>query len=301
VHVLVYGIRLFFVLSAVLTLTLATARTSLAQPSNSWTKPTSGNWEEPFWSLGRLPMVGDQVFVNSPGWKAVAIGASTMRDFPASMQMQELTIASPVDSFNTLLVNFTGFETPVKVTGCFTVESNAAAIVLGSLLHVTNTGDFILNGTMIQADFSQVRTLVMHLGAQASDAAYHFTNGVFSAHRVLVDSRSLFNQEGGSSTISNLSLINHGQFRLAGGDLVGGQASIGNGTSGFFTQLGGHARWTNSVNSVRRLYVSGRHADRVGTVGWHAKFSWRQRTCGIHAERRHQYSRYALCRQQRYR
>src|SRR4051794_36731174 len=38
-------------------LTVATTA-SVAQPINTWTKPTSGNWEEPFWSLGRLPMAG---------------------------------------------------------------------------------------------------------------------------------------------------------------------------------------------------------------------------------------------------
>src|SRR2546425_2476828 len=225
----------------VVVLTVATTG-SVAQPINIWTKSTSGNWEEPFWSMGRLPMAGDQVFVNNPGWKAVAIGASTMRNFPGSMEMQDLTVASPVDSFNTLLVNFTGFETPVKVTGRFTVESSAAAIVLGSLLHVTNTREFILNGTMRQADFSQVRTLMIHLGFQGSDAAYHLSNGVFSADHVLVDSRGLFNQEGGSSAISNLLLRNEGEFRLAGGELVGGQASIGDGRYAVFTQLGGDGR-----------------------------------------------------------
>src|SRR5947207_7877105 len=171
----------------VVVLTVATTA-SVAQPINTWTKSTSGNWGEPFWSMGRLPMAGDRVFVNNPGWKAVAIGASTMRNFPGSMEMQDLTVASPVDSFNTLLVNFTGFETPVKVTGRLTVESNAAAIVLGSLLHVTNAGEFILNGTMRQADFSQVRTLMIQLGFEASGAAYHFSNGVFSADHVLVES-----------------------------------------------------------------------------------------------------------------
>src|ERR1051325_10801966 len=257
----------------------------IAANVNSWTKPNSGNWEEPYWSLGRLPMSGDSVFINNPGWKAVAIGASTLRDFPASMEMQDLTIASPVDSFNTLLVNFTGFERPVKVTGRFTVESSAAAIVLGSLLHVTNTGDFIVNGTVRQADFSQVRTLALHLGSEAFDSAYYFSNGLFAANVVLVDSRSLFNQDGGSGSVSNLSLINQGQFRLVGGELVGGQVSVGNGSAGTFAHLGGSGQLGLDCTQLRCrcLYPGRGNAHGAGNVGGQAKLSWRKRTCGIHA------------------
>jgi hypothetical protein len=55
---------------------------------NSWTKPTSGYWEEQSsWSLGVLPNSSQSVYITNPGWKAVAIGANTAQNFPASMQI----------------------------------------------------------------------------------------------------------------------------------------------------------------------------------------------------------------------
>src|SRR5436190_10149292 len=83
---------------------------SSSQTINSWMKPSSGYWEEAQWSAGRLPAAGDRVMITNPGWKAVAIGAGTAQNFPQSLQMQDLTVASPVDSFNTLLLNFAGLN-----------------------------------------------------------------------------------------------------------------------------------------------------------------------------------------------
>src|SRR5207237_8615834 len=72
---------------------------------NSWTKPTSGYWEEQaYWSLGKLPDSTQSVMFTNSGWKALAIGSGTAQDFPQSMQIQELQIASPVDAYNTRLM-----------------------------------------------------------------------------------------------------------------------------------------------------------------------------------------------------
>src|SRR5437867_13281744 len=54
---------------------------------NSWTKPTSGYWEEQaYWSLGKLPESTQSVMFTNAGWKALAIGANTAQNFPQSMQ-----------------------------------------------------------------------------------------------------------------------------------------------------------------------------------------------------------------------
>src|SRR5689334_23687651 len=65
---------------------------------NAWIKPSSGAWEESTgnWSLGVLPNSSQSVNITNAGWKAVAIGANTAQNFPGSMQIQDLHIASPV-------------------------------------------------------------------------------------------------------------------------------------------------------------------------------------------------------------
>src|SRR5438132_11500410 len=88
-----------------------------AQVVNSWTKPTSGYWEEQaYWSLGVLPNATQSVMFTNAGWKALAIGANTVQNFPQSMQIQDLQIASPVDSHNVFLMNFSGFQVPLQTT-----------------------------------------------------------------------------------------------------------------------------------------------------------------------------------------
>src|SRR5882757_3044473 len=127
---------------------------------NSWTKPTSGYWEEQAsWSLGVLPDATQSVMFTNAGWKALAIGANTAQNFPQSMQIQDLQIASPVDSFNVLLMNFSGFQVPLQTTS-LGIGTNCAIVVQGSVLEVTNTGttgDIYLGGTISQGDYSLVK------------------------------------------------------------------------------------------------------------------------------------------------
>jgi hypothetical protein len=54
---------------------------------NSWTKPSSGNWEESVWSLGTLPGAGQSIMITNEGWKAVAIGANTAQNYPQSLNV----------------------------------------------------------------------------------------------------------------------------------------------------------------------------------------------------------------------
>src|SRR4051794_10853715 len=61
---------------------------------NSWTKSTSGNWEEPFWSAGTLPSSASDVMFTNAGYKALALSPST-RAYPDSLTVHSLTISSP--------------------------------------------------------------------------------------------------------------------------------------------------------------------------------------------------------------
>src|SRR5437773_9044701 len=78
-----------------------------AAPTNSWTKPTSGNWEEPFWSLGVLPSMNHgAIEFRNPGFKALAIAPSTTANFSGSLAIQNLTVEAPDGSANQLLLNY---------------------------------------------------------------------------------------------------------------------------------------------------------------------------------------------------
>ncbi len=70
---------------------------------NSWTNPASGYWEEQNWSLGTLPGPEQSILLTNAGWKALAIGPNTVRDYPQTLSIDSLTVSSPIDSFNVLL------------------------------------------------------------------------------------------------------------------------------------------------------------------------------------------------------
>src|SRR5262249_12811679 len=82
---------------------------------NSWTKPTSGYWEEGYWSCGHLPYPDDVVSFANNGWTALAIGASTTANSPDSLSVYSLTIAAPYGSSNTLLLNYAGTNVALLV------------------------------------------------------------------------------------------------------------------------------------------------------------------------------------------
>src|SRR5205809_1158908 len=98
--------------------------------SNIWTKPTSGFWEEPYWSLGQLPN-HDQpgVVFNNPGWKALAIGANTTANFPDSLWLKNLLVESPVDSANQLLLSYAGVASPLRIDGDLRLVGTNSSLV----------------------------------------------------------------------------------------------------------------------------------------------------------------------------
>src|SRR5258706_4826154 len=103
--------------SGLVVLSLFGAVRAVAQtgPTNQWTKPTSGYWEESYWSLGGLPLAQDTVAFRNPNWKALAIGANTTANYPGSLSVNNLLIQAPTYSFNQLLLNWAGLAVPLAV------------------------------------------------------------------------------------------------------------------------------------------------------------------------------------------
>jgi hypothetical protein len=156
---------------------------------NSWIKPGSGYLEEQSsWALGVLPNATQSVMFTNAGWKALAIGTNAAQKFPQSMHIQGLQISSPSNSFNTLLLNFTGFELPLQVTS-LSIGINSAVVVQGSKLDVTNTdttGSLVLGGTFNHGDYSFVKVHdQMTIGTSPGYGAYYLTNGTLSVNSTL--------------------------------------------------------------------------------------------------------------------
>lgn len=138
----------------------------IAAPTNSWTKPASGNWEEPFWSLGVLPsMVEGAIEFRNPGFKALAIAGSTTANFPASLSIQNLTVDAPDGSANQLLLNYAGLKVPLKVAGDFVLGPNGSLVSYYSSL---NAQTLWVSGPATFAEQSVGSFGTIHLGTLAS-------------------------------------------------------------------------------------------------------------------------------------
>src|SRR5215207_1637455 len=89
-----------------------TVPTLVARAENTWTNSTSGYWEQPFWSLGRLPAAGDTVSFYNGGYKALAIGSVTASNYSGALSMDRLIVHG---SNNLLLLNWAGLAVPLRV------------------------------------------------------------------------------------------------------------------------------------------------------------------------------------------
>ncbi|MGN6554345.1 MAG: hypothetical protein ACTHLW_11570 [Verrucomicrobiota bacterium] len=190
-----------------------------AAQENSWTRSSSGNWEEPFWSLGILPGTNQSISLTNAGWKAVMIGSSTAQNYPGSLSLKSIRIASPVDSHNTLLLNYAGFQTPLSVNA-LTVESNATMTMLSSSLFLNGpTGvGMSIGGEFNQSDNSVVSGNQIDIGFNGP-GVYNLTSGTLAVGNVWVGGYfdGVFNQDGGSNAVGIVHL-DGGQYSLRGGD-----------------------------------------------------------------------------------
>jgi len=232
--------------------------TAFGQPSNAWNSATSGNWEDMHWSLGQLPAQGQVVLVTNSGWKAVAIGPNTVANFPLTLSPSIITLASPVDSYNLLFLNYAGFDKPLTTTQ-LTIGSNAALTMLSSALNVNNStgGPFSVGGTLNQGAFSVVSTARLNIG-DVGPGVYNMTNGtllVTDAQTVGGNYSSSFNQFGGTNYPGSVTLQTGGEYCLFGGSLLTRNLYHRNG--GSFRQLGGVMKPDRMVVAVGGYTLGG--------------------------------------------
>jgi len=251
-------------------------------PVNSWLKPTSGYWEEPtYWSLGVLPDATQSVVFTNEGWKALAIGPNTAQNFPQSMQIQDLQIAAPTNSFNVLLLNYSGFAVPLQTTS-LNIGPNGSVVALSSMLDVNtdisgNGGNMSLAGTFSQGEFSQVqvqgwlRMWDPYAYYTVPPATYYLTNGTLTVvngeYIGGIPGPAQFVQYSGAHRVGGVGLTigTAGEFDLYDGlltatnGIVAGSGDYADGA--YFYQYGG------SVNAD--LNVGGNYFLYGGTVTGH--------------------------------
>lgn len=246
---------------------------------NSWTKPISGFWEEQaFWSMGVPPDAAQDVVFTNANWKALAIGTNVLQQFPESMQVRSLRVGAPADSFNTLLLNFTGFERPLQ-TESLVVETNSAVVIQGSALELggtntdSNSVNFLLGGTVNHGDFSWVkvhgRLTIFHQHQFVSDVlepgAYFLTNGLLSVDGSIsmggMGPGKLV-QHGGSNNVGGIGVSVDGQYRVDDGQVI-----VTNGITVGFGDLAGYASFVqNGGRVIANTTVNGSYVLNGGRI-----------------------------------
>lgn len=195
---------------------------------NSWTNPASANWGQATnWSLGILPDSSQSVMITNSGFKAVLIDSSTPINFPGSMTVSNLTILSPTNGGNELLMNFVAAGNPLIIgstntPGSLLIGPNAFMVMLSSglgvndLLGTNNSrqGEFEVDGTFTQSDGSEVVAGFLDL-----NGTYNLTNGqVFIGTQFI---NGTFNQQGGGNLGSVDMESTNGIYELFDGAMQG--------------------------------------------------------------------------------
>lgn len=185
---------------------------------NSWTSSTSGNWEDtPSWSLGILPGTNQTIMLTNYGWKAVQISANTTQNFPQSLNVNSISISSPTNTFNTLLMNYSGLATPLTVQS-LSVASNSAMTMYSSALQLDGPngvgmqvgGEFDQNDSIVagnQINVGYIGPGVYNLNSGFLDVSYLWVGGSYSG---------VFNQNGGTNAFG-ITDIQGGDYVLSNG------------------------------------------------------------------------------------
>ena len=255
--------------SVLVVLALATASPASRADTNEWLKPDSGYWQEPYWSLGRLPTNQDVVLFGNSGFKALAIGYSTVTSAPQSLSIQSLLIEAPANSFNLLLLNFAGFTLPLSVSSNLVIGTNGSLVSHSSALSASN---FQIGATAQFFDGSTASFTNVFVGPN-SGSELDLSNSVFAADLLQLgalqsQSSGVVNQSGGTNLVGTLSIYPGSGYTLSDGGVLNGNAlemhTIGDLDDTRFTQTGGTANFGSAgnvlgsnPNTFARLSLSG--------------------------------------------
>lgn len=241
---------------------------------NSWTGPSNGNWEDAgSWSLGILPGTNQTILLTNYGWKAVQIWPNTVQNFPQSLTVNSISISSPTNSSNRLLLNYAGLSTPLTVQS-LSVASNSVMTMLFSALQLDGPNSV---GMQIGGEFDQDNSVVagnqINVG-YIGPGVYYLNSGTLQVSQLWVGGpfQGVVIQNGGTNAFG----ITH----IDNGDLQDGNYVLSNGyyaatiyfDGGQFTQAGGLMQCDVSIFEGACLLAGGIHQGNV-TVPWTDGFS----------------------------
>lgn len=202
---------------------------------NVWVGAGSGNWQDASWSLGILPGTNQTIWVTNYGWKAVQIGSGTAVSYPQSLNVDSVVIASPTNSFNSLLLNYAGADVPLTVK-TMSVASNSAVTMFSSALQINGPNG---QGMTIGGQFNQNDSVVggnqINVG-YIGPGTYNFNGGYLAVSQLWLggDYGGVLNQSGGTNAFG-ITHLDGGNYVLSNG-LCGASIYFDGGS---FQQYGG--------------------------------------------------------------
>lgn len=216
----------------------ATCFAARGQTINSWTSPVSGNWQDSSsWSLGIIPGTNQTVVLTNAGYKAVQIYPATVQNFPDSLNIDSLVVSSPSNGGNLLLMNFSGYTTPLTVTE-LSVASNSTMTMLSSALQINGPAE---GGMKIGGLFNQTNSVVngnqIEVG-YIGPGVYNFDSGILDVTYLWVGGpyNGFFNQNGGTNSVGTVHLDTPGGMYVLSNGVYNATTYFNGGT---FVQEGG--------------------------------------------------------------
>ncbi len=243
-HGLFAARRLHILIAAV---AMARAVSTPAVLVNSWTNPASARWDSSTnWSFHTLPASNQTVSIANEGYKAVNIDDATFANFPASVTVSNLFVGAPTNALSTLLLNYAGLNTPLKVLNNCTIGPNGTLANFSSSFEVDGNagGQLLVDG----GNFTQDGGLtVVNAPVFVPNGSFNATNANLTLGPVTVGSGvgspdpytpdAVFTQDGGSIAVDSIDVEQGGTYRLNSGVLYGINGTTC--TGGPFWQYGG--------------------------------------------------------------
>jgi hypothetical protein len=246
--------------------------TSEGSVDNLWTKPTSGSWEESFWSLGRLPGQEQTVRLSNDGVKELAINAATTANYLESLSVQNLIVEG---SNNLLRLDWAGKAVPLRIASDVRIGSGAA---LHSHSSAIEAPGLTLSGRVMLDDESMASFDSAKIGAYGPGELIISNATLVVSNRMEIGDTvpGMVTQYGGTNRVGGIMVVySQGIYHLKGGTLeLSWVEAIGYDPDPEFVVSGGTMR-AGHIGLQGDFLMEGGTIES-DTVGYHVTETFRQ-------------------------